>query len=286
MGTVEPSSELVPVEGEAVGCDAKAQPGYKFDKWVDSTDETVSEVAHLNPPKTAEGKYVEATYKAYFAPIESVTINYEVSPTYAATLTNPSSESISPTSTVPPQGNSAVAVDGFSFVKWIDKNTEQEVWAFPDNFVPSKTSEGVYVNATYVAVFEANDITISYESDDEDHGSVAPASETLKVDAEAASGSTATAEVGWHLYCWKNKATGAIVSYDDKFVPTKERYSQLFVEATYVACFVEDENVHITYGVYEGKGGSVLPEEDVFNPTTGAPEGSTPTASTGYVFEK
>ncbi|OQB24441.1 MAG: hypothetical protein BWY11_01061 [Firmicutes bacterium ADurb.Bin182] len=153
-----------------------------------------------------------------------------------------------------------VANAGYEFDKW-------------DPVLPETITE----TETYTATFrEKPDVTITYTAGA--GGSVDPSSESLAPATGIAQGSKATADVGYSFVNWT--CDGVEVSTDAKFVPTKP--GAVWMPVTYIANFIENANVTITYTA--GVGGSIDRSSESLAPATGIAQGSTATASDGYRF--
>ena len=163
-------------------------------------------------------------------------------------------------------------------MSWTDK--DGKVVGTSAEFTPAKNASGIYEEATYTANFaEDANVTITYVVDNESHGEVSSASESVAPATGTATGSTATAKAGYHFVSWTNEA-GEEVSDEAAFVPQK--VDGLNVAATYTANFAEDANVTISYEATTG--GSVSRESESLAPATGKAQGSTATAAAGYHF--
>ncbi len=163
-----------------------------------------------------------------------ITIQYQ--PTIGGSVSR-TSETLDP-QTGTAQGSIASANAGYHFVHWIDGSgnivTTDTTW------IPQKV-DGVYVSATYTAVFVENDaITITYQATI--GGDVDPTSETLAPVTGVASGSTATAQSGYRFVSWTD-ASDMIVGTDPYFIPPK--IDGLNVSATYRANFEVYEPVEL-----------------------------------------
>ena len=121
----------------------------------------------------------------------------------------------------------------------------------------SITKENDVIKVTYTE----NEVTINYIADA--NGSVSNDSETIPAVNGTATGSTATADTGYHFVNWTNEE-GTVVSMDETFVP--ERVNELYAAATYTAHFAADE---------------VTPPAPT--PTPDEPTGTTPTGTTPTV---
>ncbi len=273
-GSVDPEDEtLAPATGVAEGSSATADAGYHFVNWTDAEGVEVSTDADFIPAKSSEGLNLAATYTANFAEDEDVTIYYEAT---EGGSVDPEHETLAPATGVA-EGSSATADAGYHFVNWT--NSDNVEVSKDASFVPAKSSEDLNFAATYTANFaEDEDVTIYYEATE--GGSVDPEDETLAPATGTATGSSATADAGYHFVNWTD-ADNNVVGTDPNFIPAKSSEG-LNVAATYTANFAEDEDVTIYYEATEG--GSVDPEDETLAPATGVAEGSSATAKAGYHF--
>ena len=242
QGTVDPSSETVKVKGgEIKGSEAKAKPGYKFVKWIDTEGNEVSKDEKFVPTERKD-----ATYIAVFEKEEKVTPTPEPKNfTIKYISTDENQGTVSPESETVKvdggeiKGSEAKAKPGYKFVKWID--TEGNEVSKDEKFVPTERKD-----ATYIAVFEKEEkvtptpepknFTIKYISTDENQGTVSPESETVKVDGGEIKGSEAKAKDGYKFVKWID-TEGNEVSKEAKFVPTERK------DATYIAVFEKENTV-------------------------------------------
>jgi hypothetical protein len=299
-GSVSPTSEsLKPVTGTATGSTATAAAGYHFVNWTDKDGNEVGTNDSYTPAKV-DGLNVAATYTANFAEDDAVTI------TYAATTggsVSPTSESLKPV-TGTATGSTATAAAGYHFAGWT--KSDGTAVAATAEFKPDKNDNGIYVAETYTAHFAENDaVTIMYESENINKGTVTPGSENVNPATGTASGSTATAKPGYHFTHWtleqisnggNQNIVQALVSIVKTMDETDSKVATLtgtivgkyakengaYVPVKFVAHFAEDDAVTITYAATTG--GSVSPTSESLKPVTGTATGSTATAAAGYHF--
>ena len=109
-----------------------------------------------------------------------------------------------------------------------------------------EVSEKVTGDATYAAKWKLKDkVIIEYVSEDTNKGTVSNAKDELLPDTGIATGSTASASIGYHFVNWTN-SSGDVVSTNEEFVPTKptdawvyEKYTAHFAPNTNTAYKVE-----------------------------------------------
>lgn len=185
-------------------------------------------------------------------------------------------------------GSTATPKAGYELVGWYDKaDTSKKIISTKAKLVPEKDSaKKKYLPKTYVDKFkEKADITIKYESEDANKGTVAPAKESLQPATCSAKGSTPTAKPGYEFEGWYDKATNkkvdsSWVGAGNKLTPQKS--GGVYEAKTYVAKFKEKAAVTIMYKA--GEGGKVSNASDTVNPEIGNPKSSAATADKGYTF--
>ena len=133
-----------------------------------------------------------------------------------------------------------------------------------DNYNPADIKEGMTVSDGDVIKvnYLENEVTINYIADA--NGNVSNTSETILAVNGTATGSTATADTGYHFVNWTNEE-GAVVSTDETYIP--ERVNELYAAATYTAHFEAD--------VVTPPAPTPTPDE----PTETTPTGTTPTVT-------
>ena len=133
-----------------------------------------------------------------------------------------------------------------------------------DNYDPADIKEGMTVSDGDVIKvnYVENEVTIKYIADA--NGNISNTSETILAVNGTATGSTATADTGYHFVNWTNEE-GTVVSTDETYIP--ERVNELYAAATYTAHFEED--------VVTPPAPTPTPDE----PTETTPTGTTPTVT-------
>ena len=133
-----------------------------------------------------------------------------------------------------------------------------------NNYDPEDIKEGMTVSDGDVIKvnYLENEVTIKYIADA--NGNVNNDSETILAINGTATGSTATADTGYHFVNWTNE-DGTVVSTDETYVP--QRVNELYAAATYTAHFEED--------VVTPPAPTPTPDE----PTETTPTGTTPTVT-------
>ena len=111
-------------------------------------------------------------------------------------------------------------------------------------FVPELTSKSrpkmkeSPVEIEFIDTLPEDDITITYETENETKGTVSPTTETIGERTGTPTGSTATAKDGYEFVNWTDEK-GKVVGMEAEFVPKK--VSGVYREATYTANFKAEE---------------------------------------------
>ncbi len=297
MGIVTPQSEsLAPVTGAAAGSTATANPGYHFVKWtndVDSTETTDATLtgAQVDAVAKASGTYVPVTFTALFAEDPDVTLSY-VSDDVSMGTVSPATEVLHP-ATGTAAGSTASALPGYHFVKWTNNVNAVETTdavLSPAQVDAVAKASGIYVPVTFTAHFAPNaNIELTYLPDNVTGGTASPASESLVPATGTASGSTATANPGYHFVKWTNnvdstETTDAVLSPAQ--VDAVAKATGIYVPVTFTAHFAEDPDVNLAYVSDDASMGSVAPSGEAVAPATGAATGATAVPEPGYHFVK
>lgn len=232
-GSVDPDSEtLNPDTGEATGSTATASTGYTFDGWYSDSECTeakkVGGQATFIPTKPTTGWVDGTTFYAKFTK-NTYTVTYTdgVNGTAFGDQSTPDVAYGAPI----PAFNGTPTRAGYNFTGWTSSVTGVTTSStMPDS------------NVTFTAGWAPkNKATINYEVvGPANCGSVTPVNEEVFVDAEKASGSTATAEPNYRFVGWysdsecteANKVSGEVT-----FTPPKPDEGG-WVTTTYYAKFV------------------------------------------------
>ncbi|WP_147272886.1 InlB B-repeat-containing protein [Gordonibacter sp. 28C] len=262
MGSVLPISELVhPATGAALGSTATAAPGYHFVKWTNNVNSAETTDAWLTGSQVdavakTSGVYVPVTFTAHFAPNANIELTY-VSDSAAAGSVSPASESLAP-ATGSASGSTAAAKPGYHFVSWtnnLDSTVTTDAVLSAAQVDAVAKSSGIYEPVTFTAHFAENaNIGLVYASNDSTMGGVSPSGEALAPATGAASGSTATANPGYHFVKWTNDVD-ATETTDATLSPAQvdavAKSSGIYEAATFTAHFEKDPStvVEVTKSV-------------------------------------
>lgn len=209
-----------PETGEIVGATATVNHGSVFAGWYnDLTKENVETSKTFVPQRQQDGRYVSASYVAYFRP-QRYTLAFDA---------NGGVGEMEPQTfehgQILPLNEYRFSRDGYDFEGWaLSKDGEKQF----DNkaevrftaLVPgSELKDGA--KATLYAVWRERDVTLNYASSDESLGTVTAGSETIRAVNGKPTGSTAQPKSGARFDGWYS-ADGTLLSTKLTFVPTKE----------------------------------------------------------------
>ena len=208
-----------PETGEIVGATATVNHGSVFAGWYnDLTKENVETSKTFVPQRQQDGRYVSASYVAYFRP-QRYTLAFDA---------NGGVGEMEPQTfehgQILPLNEYRFSRDGYDFEGWaLSKDGEKQF----DNkaevrftaLVPgSELKDGA--KATLYAVWRERDVTLNYASSDESLGTVTVGSETIRAVNGKPTGSTAQPKSGARFDGWYS-ADGTFLSKELTFVPTK-----------------------------------------------------------------
>lgn len=218
------SESLNPETGTARGATAEPREGSVFVGWYDAQD---TERSHpltdgsttYKPEKDSFGRYQEGSYVALFR-LKQYVLHYDAN---AADAAGTMEDQTFPHGQAYPLKECAFSREGYRFVGWATgpagevKYEDQKNIKLDEEFPNLKDdNEGV----TLYAVWEEQSVTLSYEPNDAELGSVSSASETVDAVTGTAKGSTAQAKSGARFDGWYS-ADGTLLSKELTFVPTK-----------------------------------------------------------------
>lgn len=234
-GSVNKVSEsLNPDTGEATGSTATASTGYTFDGWYSDSECTeakkVGGQATFIPTKPTTGWVDGTTFYAKFTK-NTYTVTYTDGVDGAEVFADDEHNNVAYGDTIPVFTNGTPTREGYNFIGWTSSVTGVTTSStMPDSDVTFTAGWTPKSKATinYEVVGPAN------------CGSVTPENEEVFVDAEKASGSTATAEPNYRFVGWysdsecteANKVSGEVT-----FTPPKPDEGG-WVTTTYYAKFV------------------------------------------------
>ena len=215
------SESLNPETGTARGATAVPGKGSVFVGWYDARDTERSNLltgsTAYTPEKDLSGRYRDGSYVALFR-LKQYVLHYD-----ANGGTDTMENQTFPHGQAHPLEKCAFSREGYRFVGWATESTDkvkyedQESIKLDEEF-PNLTNDNDVV--TLYAVWEEQSVTLSYEPNDAELGSVSSASETVDAVTGTAKGSTAQAKSGARFDGWYS-ADGTLLSTDLKFVPTR-----------------------------------------------------------------
>lgn len=216
-GTVYES--LNPETGTARGATAVPGKGSVFVGWYDAQGKhPLTDKTTYTPEKGSSGRYQDGSYVARFR-LKQYVLHYD-----ANGGTDTMEDQTFPHGQAHPLEKCAFSREGYRFVGWATESAgevkyeDQESIKLDEKF-PNLTNdnEKVYL----YAVWQEQRVTLSYEPNDAELGSVSSASETVDAVTGTAKGSTAQAKSGARFDGWYS-ADGTLLSKELTFVPTKK----------------------------------------------------------------
>lgn len=218
------SESLNPETGTARGATAVPGEGSVFVGWYDAKDtereNSLTDSMTYTPEKNSSSKrYQDGSYVALFR-LKQYVLHYDAN---AADAAGTMEDQTFPHGQAYPLKECAFSREGYRFVGWATgpagevKYEDQKNIKLDEEFPNLKDdNEG----ATLYAVWEEQSVTLSYEPNDAELGSVSSASETVDAVTGTAKGSTAQAKSGARFDGWY-RADGTLLSKELTFVPTK-----------------------------------------------------------------
>lgn len=224
-----------PETGEIVGATATVNHGSVFAGWYnDLTKENVETSKTFVPQRQQDGRYVSASYVAYFRP-QRYTLAFDA---------NGGVGEMEPQTfehgQILPLNEYRFSRDGYDFEGWaLSKDGEKQFDNKAEVRFTALVSSGSELKddakATLYAVWQERNITLNYVSSDESLGTVSKASETIGAVNGKPDGSTAQAKSGARFDGWYS-ADGTLLSTELTFVPTRKA-GAVWQGTTYYAHF-------------------------------------------------
>ena len=230
--------QLNPETGKVQGATAVPGEGSVFVGWYDAQDtersNLLTDSTTYTPKKDSSGRYQDGSYVALFR-LKQYVLHYVANATDAAgTMENQTF----PHGQAYPLKKCAFSREGYRFVGWATeqkgevKYEDQKSIKLDKEFPNLKDdNEGV----TLYAVWQEQSVTLSYEPNDAELGSVSSALETVAAVKGTAKGSTAQPKSGARFDGWYS-ADGTLLSKELTFVPTREA-GTVWQGTTYYARF-------------------------------------------------
>lgn len=230
--------QLNPETGEVQGATAVPGKGSVFVGWYDAQDterrHPLTDSTTYTPGKDSSGRYQDGSYVALFR-LKQYVLHYVANATDAAGTME---DQTFPHGQAYPLKKCAFSREGYRFVGWATekegevKYEDQKSIKLDEEFQNlTNDNEKVYL----YAVWQEQSVTLSYEPNDAELGSVSKASETVAAVTGTAKGSTAQAKSGARFDGWYS-ADGTLLSTDLTFVPTRKA-GTVWQGTTYYAHF-------------------------------------------------
>lgn len=217
------SESLNPETGKVQGATAVPGEGSVFVGWYDAQDtersNLLTDSTTYTPKKDSSGRYRKGSYVALFR-LKQYVLHYDAN---AADATGRMEDQTFPHGQAYPLKKCAFSREGYSFVGWATKlegevKYEDQKSIKLDKEFPNLKDDNKGV--TLYAVWQEQSVTLSYESNDAELGSVSSALETVAAVKGTAKGSTAQPKSGARFDGWYS-ADGTLLSTKLTFVPTK-----------------------------------------------------------------
>lgn len=216
------SESLNPETGTARGATAVPGEGSVFVGWYDAQDtereNSLTDGKTYTPEKDLSGRYRDGSYVALFR-LKQYVLRYD-----ANGGTGTMEDQTFPHGQAHPLEKCAFSREGYSFVGWATEQKGKVEYEDQTNIKLDKEFPNLKDDndeATLYAVWREQSVTLSYEPNDAELGSVSSASETVDAVTGTAKGSTAQPKSGARFDGWYS-ADGTLLSKELTFVPTKK----------------------------------------------------------------
>ena len=214
------SESLNPETGVAQGATAVPGEGSVFVGWYDEQGKHLpTDGTTYTPEKDSSGRYQKGSYVALFR-LKQYVLHYDANATDAVGTMK---DQTFPHGEAYPLKECAFSREGYRFVGWATESTgkvkyeDQESIKLEEKFPNLKDDND---EVTLYAVWKEQSVTLSYEPNDAELGSVSSALETVDAVTGTAKGSIAQPKSGARFDGWYS-ADGTLLSKELTFVPTK-----------------------------------------------------------------
>lgn len=210
-----------PETGEIVGATARVKPGSVFEGWYnDLTGKKVWDSETFVPQRQQNGRYVSASYDAYFRP-QRYTLHYEANGGTGKKM----DDQIFQHGQILPLNDCTYSREGYDFMGWSMsadnvKQFDNKVEVGFSSLLQTSDEPKDNAEATLYAVWKEQSVTIGYVSSDAELGTVTVGSETIGAVNGTSDGSIAQPKSGARFDGWYS-ADGTLLSTELKFVPTR-----------------------------------------------------------------
>lgn len=214
------SESLNPETGTARGATAVPGEGSVFVGWYDEQGKHLpTDGTTYTPEKDSSGRYRNGSYVARFR-LKQYVLRYDAN---AADAAGTMEDQTFPHGQAYPLKKCAFSREGYRFVGWATESEgkvkyEDQKSIKLENEFPNLTNDNDEV--TLYAVWKEQSVTLGYEPNDAELGSVSSALETVDAVTGTAKGSIAQPKSGARFDGWYS-ADGTLLSTDLKFVPTR-----------------------------------------------------------------
>ena len=223
-----------PETGKIVGATATVNHGSVFEGWYNDLTKENVKTSKTFVPQKENGRYVSASYVAYFRP-QRYTLAFD-----ANGGTGKMDDQIFQHGQILPLNGCTYSREGYDFMGWAlsekgEKQFSDKAEVQFTNLVSLERELEDGDRATLYAVWQERDVTLNYASSDESLGTVTAGSETIGAATGKPTGSTAQAKSGARFDGWYS-ADGTLLSTDLTFVPTRKA-GTVWQGTTYYAHF-------------------------------------------------
>lgn len=216
------SESLNPETGTARGATAVPGEGSVFVGWYDAQDtereNSLTDGKTYTPEKDLSGRYRDGSYVALFR-LKQYVLRYD-----ANGGTGTMEDQTFPHGQAHPLEKCAFSREGYSFVGWATEQKGKVEYEDQTNIKLDKEFPNLKDDndeVTLYAVWHEQSVTLGYEPNDAELGSVSSALETVAAVTGTAKGSIAQPKSGARFDGWYS-ADGALLSKELTFVPTKK----------------------------------------------------------------
>ena len=208
-----------PETGKIVGATATVKSGSVFEGWYNDLTKEKVEPSETVVQQKQNGRYVSASYVAYFRP-QRYTLAFD-----ANGGTGKMDDQIFQHGQILPLNGCTYSREGYDFMGWSMsadnvKRFDNKAEVGFSSLLQTGGEPQDNAKATLYAVWKENTVTLNYVSSDESLGSVTVGSETIGAVNGTSAGSIAQPKSGAWSDGWYS-ADGTLLSTDLKFVPTR-----------------------------------------------------------------
>lgn len=215
------SESLNPETGTARGATAVPEEGSVFVGWYDAQGKHLpTDGTTYTPEKDSSGRYRNGSYVALFR-LKQYVLHYDAN---AADAAGTMEDQTFPHGQAHPLKKCAFSREGYRFEGWATEQKGKVEYEDQTNIKLDKEFPNLKDDndeVTLYAVWHEQSVTLGYEPNDAELGSVSSALETVAAVKGTAKGSTAQPKSGARFDGWYS-ADGTLLSKELTFVPTKK----------------------------------------------------------------